>query len=94
MDIHKKKDDFRVQSDIHDHDTRGKFLIRRDFFRLKRSQQGPEFWGVSLYNKLPGGAKNLPTKQLKSKLIKILTTRAFYSLDEFNKMTMGNEDFL
>lgn len=90
--IHKNKDKYVLQSDIHGYGTRNKSLIRKDFLRLSKSQRAPGFRAVSLYNKLPGGLKNLRMNVFKIKIKKMLTLKVFYSIDEFYNMTLDETD--
>ncbi|XP_044757075.1 uncharacterized protein LOC123315446 [Coccinella septempunctata] len=77
----------------HEHDTRNRLNIRKEYVRLSRSQRGPDFSAATLFNKLPVGVRGLPTRIFKDKIKKFLLSHVLYSVDEFKGMRISETDF-
>ncbi|KAG8242775.1 hypothetical protein J6590_086675 [Homalodisca vitripennis] len=70
--------------DIHRYETRGRDNYRAQHHRLTLTQYLPQQVGVRLINKLPESIKNSNNKsQFKTRIKRLLVSRAFYSVDEF-----------
>lgn len=74
---------FRIQGQLHNHNTRHTFDIRLKYFRLQSSKNGCNYYGPKFFNKLPLGVRNLPAVRFKQVLKTFLIQEAFYSLQEF-----------
>ncbi|KAG8272042.1 hypothetical protein J6590_050947 [Homalodisca vitripennis] len=69
--------------DVHQYETRGRDNLRTHQRRLT-SQHIPQQVGVRLINKLPEDIKNSNNlNQFKTRLRRLLVSKAFYSIDEF-----------
>lgn len=84
---------FQQQSDIHEHNTRTKTLIRKNFLKLRISQHGLEFYAVNLYNRPPGGLKNMSIRHFRTNVENMLTNRVIYSMKEFYDINLYDSDF-
>ncbi|KAG8260950.1 hypothetical protein J6590_085527 [Homalodisca vitripennis] len=70
--------------DVHQYETRGRDNLRTHQRRLTLSQHLPQQVGVRLINKLPEDIKNSNNlNQFKTRLRRLLVSKAFYSIDEF-----------
>ncbi|KAG8280379.1 hypothetical protein J6590_083406 [Homalodisca vitripennis] len=70
--------------DVHQYETRGRDNLRTHQRRLALSQHLPQQVGVRLINKLPEDIKNSNNlNQFKTRLRRLLVSKAFYSIDEF-----------
>lgn len=72
-----------VRSDIHEHSTRNAGMMDEPRVRLRATQHSPSVAGIRLYNQLPSHLKQLPPKNFKTELKKLLLEAAPYSVDEF-----------
>ena len=79
--IHK----YNINSDFHAYDTRNKNDLTTPYCRLTKCQNGPTFLAVKYFNKLPEAVRDLPLQQYKKTIKKLLLSKAFYSVDMFEK---------
>ena len=77
------KHDYRLHGDHHRYETRGRHDIRNDFCRLSKTQRGPKYSAIKLFNKLPADARELHSGLLRKRLRSFLLKKAFYNVDEF-----------
>lgn len=76
-----------ANGDVHEHDTRRAGDFRSRYCRLKRTQNGPDFFAPMFFNRLPVAVRELPMKQFKTEVIGILLNKTFYSFNEFLSCT-------
>jgi len=56
-----------------------------------RSQDGPGYFSIRFYNKLPSVVRDLPINHFKKKLKHLFLEKAFYSIEEY--LNLSNLDF-
>jgi len=78
-------DHFRLNSEIHDFNTKNKSNLHLPPSKLTVFQRGPYYSGIMTFNNLPTYVKNLlqTKKQFKRALKEYLHSNSFYSLNEF-----------
>jgi hypothetical protein len=78
------RDKFKVNSDVHNINTRQKYNFHHPSSDLSLYQKGVYPFGIKVFNNLPQ-KKNLSngTKQFKSALKNYLHTYSFYTVDEY-----------
>lgn len=76
---------YTFQSQIHNHHTRCKSDIRGSYRRLRRCQDGPGYWCVHFYNKIPEHIRLMPVTEYTTWIKKLLLQKAYYSYKEFLK---------
>ena len=83
--VAKNVDHFRVNSDIHDFNTKNKSNLHLPPSKLTVFQRGPYYSGIKAFNNLPTHVKNLlqTKEQFKRALKDYLHSNSFYSLNEF-----------
>lgn len=74
---------FTTHSQIHRYPTRNCDKININFLRLKQTQVGTNYYGITFYNVLPPHVKQLDLKTFKMLIKKLLLRNAFYSFEEF-----------
>ena len=79
--IHKNRTDYVLNSDCHEHNTRGADLIRPPRYRLSRSYRVK--LDVNLYNLIPSGIKMLDHSAFRVRLKQFLLSNAFYSVRKY-----------
>ncbi|KAG8298113.1 hypothetical protein J6590_020780 [Homalodisca vitripennis] len=80
----KSKCDLVRGGSVHHYETRGRDNFRTRQYRLTLSQHLPQQVGVRLINKLPESVKlSANQHQFKTRLKRLLVSKAFYSVDEF-----------
>lgn len=68
----------------HDHNTRTKHNIITPYYRLSKSQNGPNYLAIQMFNKLPSNIKNIENLNIFRNIIKsFLIGKAFYHYKEF-----------
>jgi hypothetical protein len=79
------KKHFKTNSNIHSFNTRKNSNIYQPFSHLSIYQNGPYYYGIKVYNRLPCQIKALShnIKQFKSSLKGFLHHHSFYTLDEY-----------
>lgn len=87
--IYDNKKKFEKRSDIHDHYTRSNNLIQLEKINHIYYKKSPDYAGCSLYNGLPERIRNLGRNQFKNAVRSILTSNAFYTLDEYTTHMSG-----
>lgn len=85
LEIHSNKTTFKIQSDLHSHNTRHASDIRIPRFRLTRSKNN--YLNINLYNRLPQRTKQLEIRNFKSEIKNIMLRNCFYSIAEFVDFT-------
>jgi len=81
--------DFRPRAAIHDHLTRQRNLLDVPRVRLARSQKSYNLMAIKIFNKLPNSIKNLNRNQTIKRLVPLLKSKAYYSLEEFFEDSLG-----
>lgn len=81
--IHKNKSKFTLNKDIHGYNTRSEGSFHLDKIYHLNYKKSPRYAGCSVFNRLPGVWVDLPPKEFKQKINRILKENAFYSLEEF-----------
>uniref|UniRef100_A0A8D8V8P9 Uncharacterized protein n=1 Tax=Cacopsylla melanoneura TaxID=428564 RepID=A0A8D8V8P9_9HEMI len=83
--IHIKKNRERYVSfeQVHSYNTRHKGNIVLNSNRVNSSRNGPNYYSVNLFNKLPSRVRDMPFNQFKSLISNHLKRKAFYSIEEF-----------
>lgn len=81
--VKKNLNEYEVHSDIHSHSTRNRDLLRPKYHRLGRCQDGPGYWAVHCFNRLPNHIKMLPFDIFKRVVRGFLVKRAYYSVQEY-----------
>jgi len=78
-------DYFKVNSEIHNINTRTKSNVHRQISNLSAYQKGTYYSGIRVFNSLPSQVKNLsPNRnQFKHALKNFLYFHSFYTLDEY-----------
>jgi hypothetical protein len=79
------KNYFKVNSEIHNINTRTKSKLHQPLSHLSTYQKGTYYFGIKVFNSLPAQIKDLShnTKQFGSALISFLYFHSFYTLDEY-----------
>jgi hypothetical protein len=77
-------DYFRVNSEIHNINTRTKWNLHLPIFNMSAHQKGTYYSGIRVFNSLPSPVKNLSQNgnQFKSSLKHFLYFHSFYTLDK------------
>lgn len=81
LEIHKNKNKYSTQSEIHDYNTRSAHMLRIPRLRLCKSSKNS--LNLKLYNKMPENIKSLNTLCFKKEVKKFLSEHCFYSIDEY-----------
>ena len=82
--VHSHKEKFTHNFDNHQYNTRNREQLQIPHHRLNISQQGVDYWGSKLYNKIPARNKKDENFNVFSSRVKqLLTTEVFYSITEF-----------
>jgi hypothetical protein len=75
---------FVLNSDRNILETRHSMNLYLPIANLRVFQKGPEFFGIKVYNNLPGRIKLLNNiRKFKTALLHFLFIHSFYSVDEF-----------
>lgn len=74
---------YDTHDSVHNHCTRNKDKLVVKYCRLKRCQNGPNYWAIKFFNKLPQKIKDLPLQHFKQRIKKFLISKAFYSYNEY-----------
>lgn len=85
--IKKNCEIYETYQNVHNHDTRGKENLVVKYCRLKRGQNGPNYWAIKFFNKLPISIRNLPLNIFKHRMKLFLIKKAFYNFNEFLNCT-------
>lgn len=80
---------FNTNGQYHEYETRANALLRPEFFRLSKSQTGPNYWAIKFYNVLPAHIKCLPREQFKQKIKGVLLRNALYDHEDFFRLGFG-----
>ena len=85
MFVVKHIDNFPLNSEIHDLNTRNRYNLHLPTTNLSLVQRGVFYSGTKIFNHLPAHIKSLSkdTRQFKYKLKNLLLEQSLYSLDEF-----------
>lgn len=81
LEVHKSKFLYNTNTDVHDHNTRTRELLRIPRYRLAKSEKNSI--NLKLYNHLPNTIKMLPINQFKRKVKNYLLAQGCYSVEEF-----------
>lgn len=81
LEIHKNKNLYQLQSELHNYSTRSGELLRAPRYRLAISARNS--LNFNLYNKLPSDLRVLHFNSFKIKIKQFLLSHCFYSIDEF-----------
>jgi hypothetical protein len=77
--------DFNLNSDFHEYETRQGHLLRPIKHRLTKVSKSFVYLSVRLYNKLPQRIKSLEGESFKREAKALLVENSLYSIDEFQK---------
>lgn len=80
---YKNNESFILQRNIHGHNTRKVEDIRVNYYRLKSSKNGFNFYGPKFLNKLPLWVRGLSYNKFRALVKKVLLQRAFYDVNEY-----------
>lgn len=84
LDFIKKNVEYSTaHADIHQYDTRSKHDLVPPYWRLRRCQSGPGYWGFKFFNVLSDSVRSLEYNQFRNRIKDILINKAFYSVTEF-----------
>ncbi|XP_039297547.1 membrane-associated protein Hem isoform X2 [Nilaparvata lugens] len=72
-----------TQQSFHPYETRGRLRLDLPYQRLSRTRTGLAHMSISLYNRLPLLARDLPAVRFRGALRSLLTDHPLYSLREF-----------
>ena len=80
---------FKVNTTIHDFNTRTKLNLHRPISNLSVHQNGTYYSGIRVFNSLPAQIKTVShnRKQFKRALKNFLCVHSFYTLDEYFNCT-------
>lgn len=81
--IHNHAENYCVQAELHNYNTRNKNNIRYDFTRLKTSRNSINYYAIRFFNLLPLEFRTQSANTFQKSLKKYLIARAFYSIDEY-----------
>ncbi|KAI5752686.1 hypothetical protein M8J77_019447 [Diaphorina citri] len=70
-------------SNVHSHDTRNKTDLVPQFHRVNSSRNGPNYFAIAMYNKIPENKRDLSVNQFKRYMVNTLKRKAYYNFDEF-----------
>ena len=79
---------FEMNSDHHDHDIRSGSDLKVPYCRFKRSQRGPNYNAVKLFNKVPKDIRLLPINNFQSSIRKFLAMNGFLHFLDCNMTNM------
>jgi len=74
---------YPLRGETHDYLTLKRSCLSMKPCRLKRSQDGKNYWGAKLFNSLPTAVQDLPLPTFKKKITELLLKLAVYSTQEF-----------
>lgn len=81
--VHANVANYTKRGEISCLSTRHADDLQVDFHRIARSRNAHNYWGPTLYNKLPKTCRLLSLHQFKYRVKSLLLTRAFYSVQEY-----------
>jgi hypothetical protein len=83
---------FKINSDIHNINTRNNLNFHYPQARLSVYQKGAHYTEIKLFNRLSGSIKQLAhdPKQFQTALKGFIYAHSFYSMDEYFKYKMDN----
>ena len=82
--------EYKKLSDNHDYNTRNKGDILIKYSRIQKARDGINYHGVRFFNKLPDAVQTLNIATFKRIIKDYLTSKAFYSCDEFIQNDFGD----
>lgn len=82
--IHVNKNKFVTRNEIHSHFTRASSSIQLAKISHIYYKRSPVYAGCSMYNKLPERIRKLNLKRFKIEMKGVLTSEAFYTVEDFN----------
>jgi hypothetical protein len=87
MFVVKHKDLFKVNTEVHEINTRHKLDFRVPSVRLARIKKGLYYSGITLFNALPPRMKQTAQDVKKFKYgLKVFNRKSFYSVEEYFNM--------
>lgn len=81
--VHCNKHKYLLNSEFHKYNTRNKNDLQIPLHRINKTQQGLDYWGAKLYNKIPSDLKTKCDSAFTNGVKKLLLARAYYSLEEY-----------
>lgn len=81
--VYDHKQEFKINSDVHQHDTRNKNKLRLQSYHFSSSQKNWRFITTRLFNSVPYAIKVLPSKSFKEMLKNVLVSECIYNVDDF-----------
>ena len=81
--IHKNKESFRMNCDVHRFNTRNKNKLALPSFRLHKTTNSFLGLAVPIYNKLPDKAIGMSLNKLKKYVKHTLINKAYYKLNDY-----------
>jgi len=81
--VHQNMDRYTRNSAHHTYPTRSAEDLQVPYHRLHVSQQGVDYWGTKLYNKLPIDVRRLEGSAFSTWVKGYLTQGCFYSVEEY-----------
>lgn len=88
--IKENEDKFTTHSQIHSYPTRNRDKININFLRLRKTQNGTNYYGILFFNVLPMHVKQLDMNKFKISVKNFLLKNAFYSFEEFLAADFNN----
>lgn len=79
--MHQKWKNFPTNSINHAYETRNKDSLQIPVHHLKRIDQGMDFWGPKLYNKLPSEFHDKSLMNFKREVKRLLLNETIYSIE-------------
>ncbi|KAL1446475.1 hypothetical protein WDU94_015653 [Cyamophila willieti] len=77
------RDQYTSFNEIHSHDTRQKDNLALKNHRVNAARNGPNYYAIILFNKIPSRVRSMPLKSFKILMTDFLKREVFYSIDEF-----------
>lgn len=74
----------------HPYGTRCREQLAVPYRRLNRTRDGPNYWAVKMFNKLPEDLKCLPNTEFVAGVRKLLLRNPFYSVREFLQCSLSS----
>lgn len=81
--IHKNKNLYLINSDVHSYNTRNKDKFVTPKYRLSKSNKSFIGLGISMYNKLTREISNLPLAKFKAHIKDMLIKKSYYKIEDY-----------
>jgi hypothetical protein len=91
--VAKNREDFKINSDIHLHNTHFNTNLHPSSVSLTKYQKGTHSSGIKIYSRLPTGIKQLSgdVNKLKLALRRFILDGSFYTIEEFLQWSTSSD---